>query len=134
VIVVDSSAWTEFLRGTGSLTHLTLRRMFDERDEIAVTEVVVTEVLAGARSPRHLTELRSLMLGFPVLSLKGLDGYEAAAELYRLCRVKGETVKKMTDCLIAVAAIDAGAPVLHNDADFDALSRHTPLEVVTQAA
>jgi predicted nucleic acid-binding protein len=47
-----------------------------------------------------------------------------------MCRAGGETVRKMTDCLVAVPAIEAGARVLHADADFDKLARHTPLEVV----
>lgn len=52
---------------------------------------------------------------------------EAAAELYRRCRLAGRTVRKMTDCLIAVSTISAGATLLHRDADFDTLAAHTPL-------
>ena len=53
--------------------------------------------------------------------------YDDAAALYRRCRRQGETVRRLIDCLIASAAIRAGAPVLHNDADFEALARHTEL-------
>jgi predicted nucleic acid-binding protein len=35
----------------------------------------------------------------------------------------------MTDCLIAAVAIDVDVPVLHADADFDALSRCTTLRL-----
>jgi predicted nucleic acid-binding protein len=35
----------------------------------------------------------------------------------------------MTGCLIAAVAIRNDVPVLHHDADFDVLARHTPLRV-----
>ncbi len=35
----------------------------------------------------------------------------------------------MNDCLIAAVAIRNGASVLHRDADFDVLARHTPLRI-----
>ena len=35
--------------------------------------------------------------------------------------------RRLIDCIIASAAIRAGAPVLHNDANFQALARHTEL-------
>ena len=57
------------------------------------------------------------------------EDYDKAAELYRQCRSRGETVRKLLDCLIAAVAIRSGIPVLHNDRDFDALARHTELQV-----
>jgi predicted nucleic acid-binding protein len=100
------------------------------REQIAVTEVVIAEVLAGAYSPKSYTALRRTLLGFPLLRLETLADYEEAASLYRACRAGGETLRSITDCLIAVPAIRAGVPVLHADSDFDKLARHTPLEVV----
>lgn len=88
------------------------------------------EVLAGAGSHRDLRALRARLDGFPVLPLHGLSDFEAASELYRTCRRGGDTLRELSDCLIAVPAIRAGARVLHADADFDKLARHTPLEVV----
>jgi predicted nucleic acid-binding protein len=130
VIVVDTSAWVELLRDTGSKVHRVLVRLVRDRERLAVTEVVVAEVLLGARSSRHRDELRGMLLGFPVLTLNGLRGYESAAELYRACRAAGEPPRTLLDCLIAVPAIEARAAVLHADDDFEKLARHTPLEVV----
>jgi predicted nucleic acid-binding protein len=130
VIVVDTSAWAELFRRTGTAADRALRGFLRHPQDVAVTEVVVMELLAGARSSRHHRELRGFLLSFELLPLQGLHGFEHAAELYRMCRAGGETVRKLTDCLVATAAIEAGAPVLHADADFDRLARHTPLEVV----
>lgn len=130
MIVADTSAWTEFFRRSGSPVDEALRRSLAEPEQLAVTEVVVMELLAGARSSRHLADLRAFLFRFRVLRLHGLDSYEEAARLYRLCRAGGETVRKMTDCLVAVPVIEAGAALLHADRDFDVLARHTELEVV----
>ncbi|MGH3528751.1 MAG: PIN domain-containing protein, partial [Pseudonocardiaceae bacterium] len=69
MIVVDTSAWIEHLRATASPAHLTLRSLLREQADIAVTEIVIMELLAGARSDEHAVQLRSTLLGFPVLPL-----------------------------------------------------------------
>lgn len=129
MVLPDSSAWIESLRDTESPVDLALRRLIDDGAALTITEVVVMEVLAGARSDRHRAELRERLLSYPLLPLKGLTTYEEAAELYRTCRRAGETIRKMTDCLVAAVAIRAGASVLHADSDFDALARHSALQV-----
>lgn len=110
--------------------HKRLVQAIRAREPIAVSEVVIAEVLAGALSPADHGALRKMLLGFPLLRLEALADYEEAAALYRACRAGGETLRSITDCLIAVPAIRAGIPVLHADADFDKLARHTALDVV----
>lgn len=129
MIVVDTSAWIEFLRGTGSPVQLTVRRLLDAGERLATTEVVVMEVLAGARDAAHEDRLRRLVLGCELLPLAGLSDYEDAASLYRRCRRAGATLRSLTDCLIAVVVIRAGAEILHSDRDFDAIARHAPLNL-----
>ncbi|MGQ0679868.1 MAG: type II toxin-antitoxin system VapC family toxin [Actinomycetota bacterium] len=130
MIVVESSAWIELLRATGSPIHRQLHRLLHEQADLAVTEVVVLEILSGARSPGHRADLRDRLLAFPVLHLNGLAGYEAAAEMYARCRSAGSTIRGLMDCLIAVPVIEAGATLLHNDSDFDQIARHTTLKVL----
>lgn len=93
------------------------------------SEVVVMELLAGARTETDAVTIRGTLLEYPVVPLLGLGGYEEAARIYRACRSAGETVRKMTDCLIAVVAIRAGATLLHDDRDFDVIARHTELRI-----
>jgi len=87
------------------------------------------EVLAGARSPGEFGELQSLLMNFSLLTLEGITDYESAADLYRVCRSAGETIRKLNDCLVAVPVIRAGAELLHNDSDFDAIARHSELRI-----
>ncbi len=87
------------------------------------------ELLAGAVGPAQAAELRQRLTGYTMLPLRGLGDFEHAAALYRTCRAAGETVRELSDCLVAIPAIRAGARVLHADRDFEALERHSPLEL-----
>lgn len=129
MILVDSSAWIEFLRATGSRVHLQLRSALEEGAELASTEVIVMEILAGARDEADRDRLRRLLYGQEFLAVNGPADYEQAAELYRLCRSGGETPRKLTDCLIAAVAIRNDADLLCDDADFQAIARRAPLRL-----
>jgi predicted nucleic acid-binding protein len=129
VILADTSAWVEYLRATGSPAHLRLRQLIADGDELVTTEVVMMELLAGETTPNGVTRLRRLLGRFELLPIEGLADYEAAAELYRRCRTGGETVRKLTDCLIAAVVLRHGAVLLHRDHDFEVIARHAPLRV-----
>jgi predicted nucleic acid-binding protein len=126
MILIDTSAWIEFLRDTGSRVCDHVDRLLD--GEIAVCDPVRMEVLAGARSDEHLRDLRGLLARASIIATEPTD-YEDAAALYRTCRRGGATVRKLIDCLIAAVAIKADIPVLHADADFDVLAHHTQLRI-----
>lgn len=126
MILVDTSAWVEFLRDTGSAACTRVSELLD--GDIATSNPIQMEVLAGARDERQLSDLRRLLARASIVPTEPTD-YEAAAALYRACRRAGETVPKLIDCLIAAPAIRAGIPVLHADADFDVLARHTALRI-----
>ena len=129
MIVADSSAWIGFLRGTGHPAAIELKRLLETDADVAVTEVVVAELLAGAKTEHHRRTLRTRLLSLPMLPLAGFGGYEEAANVYRACRRNGETLRSILDCLIAVPAIRADAAILHADRDFDAIARHTDLKL-----
>jgi predicted nucleic acid-binding protein len=129
VILVDSSAWVEFLRATGSPAHLRLRSALQDGLDLASTDVVVMEILAGARDDADRDRLRRLLYGLDFLAVEGPTDYESAAELYRLCRAGGETPRKLSDCLIAAVAIRNEAELLCEDADFVTIARHSPLQL-----
>lgn len=125
--LVDTSAWVEYLRGTGSATHLLLRDLIDDNAPLHTTDVVVMEVLAGGRDIGHVSKLRRLLALCEFVPTKGLQDFEQAAALYRRCRRAGKTIRALNDCLIAVVAIRTDHALLHSDRDFDALARHSQL-------
>ncbi len=131
MILVDSSAWIEFLRATGSSAHLRVRSALEQGDALASTDVIVMEILAGARDDDDRNRLRRLLYSVDFLAVDGPADYEQAAELYRACRAGGETPRKLTDCLIATVAIRNDAALLCEDADFATIARYSPLRLAT---
>lgn len=130
MILVESSAWIEYLRATGSPTHRYLRHVLEDKRPIATTGVVMLEVLAGARDEPHARKLSRLLGRCTLLPAQEPSDHEAAAALYRFCRREGVTIRRPPDLLIATIAIRTDTPLLHLDADFDAIARHAPLRVV----
>ena len=126
LILVDTSAWIEYLRNTRSRTCILVDEVLAQ--EIAICDAVRMEVLAGARDEAHLRSLQRLLARAVTVPTRATD-FDDAAALYRRCRREGETVRKLIDCLIASVAIRAGIPVLHSDGDFDVLARHTEMRV-----
>ena len=87
MILVDTSAWVEFLRDTGSATCDRVEALLG--GEITICDAILMEVLAGARDERHLHDLRRLLARAAILPLAPRH-YEEAAALFRLCRREGE--------------------------------------------
>ena len=131
MILVDSSAWIEFIRGTGSSVNMAVRSGL-LRNDLAHCDVVLMEILAGARDESHLKQLQTVMARPRFVPIVSTD-YEDAAALYRQCRRGGETVRKLNDCLIGAVAVRVRAPVLHRDAGFDVLARHTAMQTYPPA-
>jgi predicted nucleic acid-binding protein len=123
-VLVDSSAWIEFLRDSGSPVCREVDRLLQRR--IAVTDPIVMEVLAGSRDDQHSHQLRGL-LGRAALIPAISSDYVTAAALHRTCRLHGETVRRLVDCLIAAVALRTGMRLLQQDADFETLARHSQL-------
>jgi hypothetical protein len=126
MILIDTSAWIEFLRDSGTPVCQRVDELLGS--DIATCAPIRMEVLAGARDERHLGELRRLLARAVHLPTADVD-YEDAAALYRSCRRQGDTVRRLIDCLIAAVAVRTDVPVLHADADFDVLARWTDLRV-----
>lgn len=129
MIVVDTSVWVELFRGRAHPVVSALEGLIERRADLAVTEAILMEVLAGAPSGDALVRVRSQLIALPILRLEGLADFEEAALIYRTCRAAGQTVRNQIDCLIAVPAIRHGASVLHSDRDFETIARHTTLKL-----
>ena len=126
MILVDTSAWIEFLRDSASPVCERVEEVLAY--DIVVADPIRMEVLAGARNEQHLIQLKRLLARGAVLHTRPID-YDQAAILYRQCRTNGETVRKLIDCLIAAVAIRNDAVILHQDTDFEVLARHTALRI-----
>jgi predicted nucleic acid-binding protein len=129
VILVDTSAWVEYDRATGSPSHHRLKGLIETGGPVAVTEPVIMEVLAGAREERREADLRRLLASFELLSFDTVTDFDGAVRIYRRCRAAGVTPRGMLDCMIAAVAWRRGATLLSHDADLDRVARVVEIEL-----
>jgi predicted nucleic acid-binding protein len=122
LILIDTSAFIEFLNKTGSPFDREIESLISKDKETAIADIVLTEVLQGIKNDKDYAEVKKSLLSFPVYSLKGVDSFIAAADLYRKSRKKGLTIRNTADLLIAQIAIENNLILLHNNKDFDALA------------
>ena len=131
MILVDTSAWVEFDRATGSSVDTRLTDLIATTDDVAVSEPVIMEVLAGARDDRRARDLRRLMDRFPLMRFDAAVDFDAATRIYRTCRRSGVTPRGMLDCMIAAVALRHGAKLLAADSDLDRVAEVMGIEMET---
>lgn len=116
-VLADTSAWVEYDRATGSHVDLRLTELIAQDGPLAVTEPVLMEVLAGARTDQREDDLRRLLLRCELHRVDPASDFDAAARIYRRCRRVGITPRGLIDCMIAAVAWRRGAALLAQDVD-----------------
>ena len=129
MILVDSSVWIDYFKGTVNRPTETLDKLLD-RQLLCVGDLILTEVLQGFASERDFNEARRMLSSLIVVELGGLKIAIQAAKNFRTLRKLGATVRKTIDTVIATSCIESGYELLHNDRDFDPFSKHLGLRVV----
>ena len=129
MILADTSAWVEYDRATGSVVHRRVSELIASDGPLSVTEPVIMEVLAGARSDHRELDLRRLLLRFSLLGFDAAADFDAAARIYRRCRGQGFTPRGMVDCMIAAVALRNGASLLTQDVDLQRVGQIIGIEL-----
>jgi predicted nucleic acid-binding protein len=123
MIIADTSAWVEYDRATGSAVDRRLSELIADEGPVAVTEPVIMEVLAGARSDAREADLRRLLLRFRLCRFDPVADFDGAARIYRRCRQAGITPRGLLDCMIAAVAWRNQATLLSCDSDLRHVAR-----------
>ncbi len=131
MIVIDSSVWIGLLRKSDSLAVRRLRDIVDaEDDRVLVGDLILLEVLQGARDEAHATRIERGLRRYPIVPMLGDAIAVEAARHYRLLRARGVTVRKTIDMIIGTFCIAGGHALLHEDRDFDPMAAHLGLRTV----
>ena len=128
MIIVDSSVWIDLFndkasRETEMLAYLVRRRV------LAIGDLILAEVLQGARSDRAFESIRAGLAAFELYAMCGYEVAVRSARNYRQLRAGGITVRKTIDVIIATFCVEHGHSLLHSDRDFDLMRE--PLGLVT---
>jgi len=108
--MIDTSAWIEFLRATGSPSHLEVRSLLDQ-GEAAWCDMVQLELRNGGDAP----QARTLERITPLVWMFAIDDriWDAAKKLAVRARAAGVTAPA-ADVLISACARSFDLKVLHH--------------------
>lgn len=120
-VLVDTSAWVDFLNGHPSPFNHALIELIEGEDEVCTCGIVVAEVFQGLRRDKGRGQLERLFQELQFLEPSGIELSFRAAELYRALRRRGTTVRSTIDCLVAVLAEENSCYVLARDRDLEAI-------------
>jgi len=129
LILVDSSVWIDYFKGTSTTQTEKLDRLLGH-EPLAIGDLILTEVLQGFDSERDFNDARRMLTSLMVVELGGREIAIQAAKNFRALRRFGVTVRKTVDSVIATRCIEDGYDLLHNDRDFDPFAEHLGLRVV----
>ena len=123
-MLVDSSVWIEFLRGTRSAPTEILVEALKQAAPVWTAPPVLQEVLQGADTPERFARWDTTLADLPLLADADPRSLaREAARLYARCRWQGITIRSANDCLIAQYAVRNEVPLLHQDRDFIAIAK-----------
>jgi hypothetical protein len=129
LILVDSSVWIDYFKGTITAQTDKLDALLGN-EPLAIGDLILMEVLQGFADERDFNRARKILTSLTVIELGGQEIAIQAAKNFRALRVRGVTVRKTIDTVIATRCIESGYDLLHNDRDFDPFVKHLGLRVV----
>ena len=129
MIVVDSSVWIDNLRNADNAAVRKLQALDPDSTEILIGDVILLEVLQGARDALHAARIERNMRRFPIAPMLDADLAVRAAQNYRSLRSRGITIRKMADLIIGTFCMARDHLLLHNDRDFEPMAAHLGLQL-----
>jgi len=126
MILVDSSVWVDYFRGTQTPETGRLDALLG-LEPVAIGDLILAEVLQGFASDRDFEQGRKLLSALPLIDLVGKDIAVLAASNFRTLRARGITIRKTIDTLIATSCIEHDLSLLYSDRDFDPFVEHLEL-------
>lgn len=126
MILVDSSVWIDYFRGTPTAASERLDSLLGS-EPLAIGDLIMAEVLQGFMRDQDFNLAEKLLSSLTVVDLGGLEIAIRAAKNYRTLRRLGITARKTIDTLIATRCIVSGYTLLHTDRDFDPFVEHLGL-------
>ncbi len=127
MILVDTSVWIDWLRGTSTAETDALNDVLSRGFPFGITGVIYQEILQGADSSESFQRLADYFGTQRFYHPKDPIGtHTRAAELYRHCRERGITIRSTIDCLIAQLALEYDLLLLHSDRDFARIQEGVP--------
>ena len=130
--VVDSSVWVDFFNNKPSSQIEKVKSLIPTtaaKGYIYVLPVIMQEVLQGIQDDKLYQIVEENLFGFKLIDYNAYEFALKSAELFRMLRKKGLTIRKANDCLIAAICVENNFTIIHNDKDFDHIAKYTKLKI-----
>jgi len=126
LILVDSSVWIDYFRGTVTPQTDRLDALLGS-EPLATGDLMLAEVLQGFDDDRDFDQARRLLDPLDIVDIGSREIAIGAAKNLRALRRLGVTARKTIDTLIATRCIVDGHALLYSDRDFDPFVAHLGL-------
>jgi predicted nucleic acid-binding protein len=128
MIVADTSVWISLLRKDDDEIGRKLRTSILQGN-VLLGDVILLEVLQGARDHLHAISIEESFHDFPIVQMLSPKLAVKAAENYRTLRERGITVRKTIDIIIGTYCIEHGHRLLQRDKDYLPMAEHLGLRL-----
>jgi len=123
-ILIDTSAWIDFFNGIESDNTKLFTEYLENDLPIFICQIIIQEILQGIKSDKEYRQVKDYLFALNVLNDDAIEAALGAVKIYRQLRLKGITIRKSNDCLIAYYAIKYSLKILHKDRDFDNIIKY----------
>lgn len=127
-VIVDTSVWIDFFKGTLAKKHKEAIQALLDNEQVALTDIIKFEILAGARSQKEYDFLLDILQPLPELYVRREEA-QLVCEFGFLLKSKG-MLGKYTDVCIAYLSRSHDCLIWSFDSYFQLLSKKRMVRII----
>ncbi len=130
MVLIDTSVFINYLKNIENKKVIKFRELLDLEIPFGINIYIYQELLQGTKTEKDFNLLKKYLNTQKFYYLNNsLKPYEEAAKIYFKCRKKGITISSTIDLLIAQTCIENDIYLLHDDKDFDLISKIIKIKI-----
>ena len=130
MILVDTSVLIDFFKGNTNKAVEKLINIVEQNIPFGISPFTYIEILQGSKTEKEFELLDEYLITQIFYQLKHpIKSFAEAAKIRIKCKKNGITINSTIDFLIVQTAIDNNLFLLHNDKDFDKISKIIELKI-----
>jgi predicted nucleic acid-binding protein len=126
-VLIDTSVWIAFFRNTSPELSEKVEELISNA-EVFVPQIVIAELIQGAKSDREISTIESFVDAFTVVGQTENTWAKAGKLAYSL-KKRGKTVN-LADCYIAVIAKEQGCKIYTLDVHFKDIQKIARIQLL----
>ena len=128
--MVDTSVWIDFFNNRKTFQVNLLADLLISDKRICICPAILQEVLQGLAPGSTFKNVFEHLMIQEFVVCEPISAAVKSAELFNELRLRGVTIRKSNDCLIAYHATFHNLKLLSTDRDFIHIANHTSLQLI----